>query len=543
MGLRDRLQAGFQAVFQRQATPQVAAGPGLMDLPLIPEATIPEVQGELVPDTLSRRIEATTQALEARQQLARQQATESITLGMGLSMDQDDYQYRRLTTGAKSKRRDLSPLQHDRGLEVAWWLWESNALAKRLVTLMTDLILGEGLTVEATDERIEKEISEAWNHPGNPLKDRVQEFHNALAVNGELIIPVITHPVTGRISYGFLDPYQVQDVIPVPDNILIPDYVLLKTEAGQAPVRLKIVRPNDAGKLEGDVFYLGVNKLPNSLRGRPDLMALADWLDLYDQYLFAEVERLHLLSAFVWDYKITGAASEKEINDKLAKFPTPRPGSVWAHNEKEELEAKTPDLKAADRSEAGRMLRTHIAGCYGFPLSYLGEIDSNKASIEGQNDVLLKTPAARQKVFAGFIGTILSFAVQSATTKNPALFTGADAGFQVRVPEIAAKDIARVGTVLAAVVGAMDTAMANHTASRKVAATVTVALIKHLGVEVDPQEMLDEADLDAEERQAMADAIQAEVARQSASGQAPGQPGRGPNGQRNPPVGDTGDDE
>jgi hypothetical protein len=63
--------------------------------------------------------------------------------------------------------------------------------------------------------------------------------------------------------------------------------------------------------MEGEVFYFAINKLPNSLRGRSDLMALADWLDLYDQYLFSEVERLHLLSAFVWDYKIEGATDEK----------------------------------------------------------------------------------------------------------------------------------------------------------------------------------------------------------------------------------------
>jgi hypothetical protein len=47
------------------------------------------------------------------------------------------------------------------------------------------------------------------------------------------------------------------------------------------------------------------------------------------------------------------------------------------------------------------MLRVHIAGAFGFPLSYLGEMDSNRATIEGQNDILLKTPARRQKEIGG----------------------------------------------------------------------------------------------------------------------------------------------
>jgi hypothetical protein len=108
--------------------------------------------------------------------------------------------------------------------------------------------------------------------------------------------------------------------------VLIPDFIVLKSGANQEERRLKIVREDPAsGKLEGEAFYLGINKLPNSLRGRSDLSALADWLDLYDSYVFAEVERMNLLSAFVWDYKIDGA-DELKIQEKLKKFPKPRPG-------------------------------------------------------------------------------------------------------------------------------------------------------------------------------------------------------------------------
>lgn len=381
-------------------------------------------------------------------------------------------------------------------------------------------MLGEGVTVQAKDERLQQAIDATWNHRINQLKVRLPEFNNALELNGELILPVEGNPITGRPILGFIDPSNVLRIDLNPTNNLQVDAVVLRAETGSNAEgqRLRVVQPNpETGYLEGEVFYLGINKLPNSSRGRSSLLPLADWLDLYDQYLFAEVERLHLLSSFVWDYSIEGATPE-EVKAKVAALPNPKPGSVFGHNDKEKLEARTPQLNASDRSEAGRMLRTHIAGGYGYPLSYMGEIDSNRATIEGQNDVMMKTPARKQKELAAFLETIVAYTIQQHVRKNGALYRDADPGFKIVMPEIQAKDVSRVGQVLAQVVAAMDTAMANKTASRQLAVTVTLALLKHLGVDADVNEVLKQADLEAEERQQAMDLMQQAMARAAAGG-------------------------
>lgn len=504
MGLRDVLGS----LFGRRTQPALAAAGGavLVDLPL------QEPSFEAV--TLPAAREAAAAGVATRKAAA-QEAIGIGAFGAGLGIDPDDYQYRRLTGNQNQQRRDLTPLQQERMLEIVWYLWEQNALAKRLVTLMTDLILGDGVQVEAVDSRIQEVIDLTWNHRVNQLSKRTGEYSNALSVNGELALTVAINPITGIPQLGFIDPYQIKAIEYVPDNVLIPDVMVLKSTAGGEERRLKIVRENPmTGRLEGDVIFRGINKLPNSLRGRSDLTTLADWLDLYDTYLFAEVERLNLLSAFVWDYEITGA-DEPKIADKLKKFPKPRPGQVFGHNEKEKITAVTPDLKAADRSEAGRMLRIHIAGAFGFPISYLGEVDSNRATIEGQNDVLMKTPARRQKELASILDEVIRFTIEQTTGKNPALFREAELGYRIRMPEIAAKDIARAGAVLTSVVGAMDVAMGNRTASRQLAITVLVAMLKQIGIEADPNEILDQADQDDEENQARADLMAAKVAAQN----------------------------
>lgn len=467
----------------------------------------------IAPMALAERREAAAERQAAVGVLAKKQEGLALPFGMG-GIDNDEYLYRRLTGDAKMQRRDLAPMAQDRMIEISNYLWEQNCFGRRLITLMTDLILGEGISVEATDARNQAIIDLTWNHRVNMMATRIRSFYNALAVNGELAIPVATNPISGVPLLGFVDPYQIARIETLPDNVLIPDVMILKTVLGQKDgQRLKIVREDpDTGQLAGEVFFLAINALPNSVRGRSDLLAVADWLDLYDQYMFAEVERLNLLSSFVWDYKIEGATTDKEIKDKLAKFPKPTPGSVFAHNEKESLEPRTPDLKAQDRSEVARMMRVHIAGSMGYPVSYLGDVDSNRATIEGQNDIMLKTPAARQKEFASFVDQVMRFAIENAQTKNRALFRDVQQGYKIIMPEISAKDISRVGSVVAQVTAGMDTALANRTMSRKAVVQVQTAVIKQLGVVLDPTEVMAQADDDQQLADDAADQRQADMA-------------------------------
>lgn len=474
----------------------------------------------------NHRSEQASAAADERQRALVNAEEAAPLMNLGIGIDADDNQYRRLTSGAKFQTRDLSPLAFERQLEVAWYLFESNPFAHRLITLMTDLVIGEGFQVDITaeDERIQKVVDQFLLR--NQLGQQIRTFYQANSLNGELVLPVAVNPVTGIPVLGYLDPAQIKAVVPLPDNVLVLDELVMKSSAGQEGQRLKIIRENPAtGKLEGEVFFHKINSLPNSLRGRSDLMPLADWLDLYDQFMFAEVERVTLISSFAWDLKMNGA-DENKIKQKAASLPKFKPGTVYIHNENEELTPRTPSLNATDRSEVARLLRVHVAGSMGFPISYFGETDSNKATIEGQNDIMLKTPAARQKEFAGFLNQLVRYTIEQTTGKNPALFRDMQAGYKVGMPEIAAKDIARVGQVLTSAAQAIDTGIANKTMSKQTGVKINAALIRQLGVNVDAAQLAAEITGEADDQQELADALQAELARRAP---APGQP-------RNPPV-------
>lgn len=497
----------------RDYIPRIEFGPRRS---MVQPATTADMADVLADQPLSLRREAVsvdvaTRAVQAFEAVRKAEA--SMTLPYGMTIDPDDGVFRKLGSGSKMASRDLQPLHQDRMLEISWYLWEQNPLAKRLIVGLTDMILGEGITVTAEDERIKEQLDLTWSHPSNLLAERIRSFYNFLSLTGELILPTAVNPITGRPNLGFIDPMMVERVIPEQGNILVADFIQLKSDGGVGTgEKLKVIRVNPAtGLLEGDVFYFRINSLPNSLRGRSDLLPLADWLDLFDQYLFAEVERLNLLSNFVWDYKIEGATPDV-INQKLKAFPSPKPGTVFAHNEKETLEARTPDLKAQDRSEVAKMLRVHIAGGFGVPVSHLGDIDSNRATIEGQNDVMSKTPAARQKEFMSMLRQIVVFTIQSTTNKNRALYRDARTAFTISMPEIQAKDVTRVGQAVAGVATAMQTASDAGLVSKRVGTVTICAVLQHLGVNEDPKEVMAEAQREAEERQARADEMQANMA-------------------------------
>lgn len=483
-----------------------------------PRAALIPAPVDLLADLPLRRTEATAAVVAATAIVE-----EAYLAPAGALIDNDDWQYRRVAGGQRFLTRDLHPIAQEKMLQIAWWLIESNPLAKRLIGLMTDLVIGEGVQPTAKDEDLADILTRTWTHPVNRLGERLRSLYTALRLNGELILPVARNPVSGIPVLGYLDPLQLARPVVDPDNALEIDALVLKSTAGAAEgARLQVVRENpETGKLEGDVFYFRVNSLPNASRGRSDLLALADWIDMHAQQMWAHVEGSKLRSAFVYDL-LMKKASPQEVADRQANFPVPAPGSVYVHNENEELAVKTPALNNTDHAEGLKALATFIAGAMGFPITWLGFDGGNRATIEGQADVLLKTPKAMQAEFAGFLRQILRYAVEGVVAANPGLYRGLDKErFSVELPEIATKDIARVGGVLASVVSALDSAIANGTMSTQTAMGIQLNILRHFGTDVELGELQAEIAAERAEQQAAADATQAATARARAATRPP----------------------
>ena len=75
-----------------------------------------------------------------------------------------DYGWTLLTN---DEYRDLDPLTQDRMQDIAFYLYDSNPLAHRIIEMTKDFVIGDGFTVKADDPEVQKVLEKHWNDPVN----------------------------------------------------------------------------------------------------------------------------------------------------------------------------------------------------------------------------------------------------------------------------------------------------------------------------------------------------------------------------------------
>jgi hypothetical protein len=358
----------------------------------------------------------------------------------GLGIDPDDDQYRRLSSHPD---RDLNPVTHERMLEIAYRLYDRNPLAHRIVELTKDFVIGGGVSYRAENPEVQAILDDFWADPINNWNLKQHDRALELGLFGEQCYPVFVNPYNGRVRLGSLDPARISEVRTNPENAEEVQAIIPKG-TGQQPLRImhQDEEPGSPtfGRLVGDCFYFAINKVSNASRGRSDLLCLADWIDGYEQFLFNRIDRSALISAFVWDVTLEGM-SEEEIAGWLKKNPSPKPGSVRAHNEKVRWEAVSPDLKADDAIGEARLLRNFILSGAGFPEHWFSDGSQvNRATAVEMGVPTLKRLSARQRYFRYMIEYIFRFAIDQAIIHGR-ISQETDARFKVILPELSQLDM------------------------------------------------------------------------------------------------------
>jgi hypothetical protein len=429
----------------------------------------------------------------------------------GATVDADEDQWRRLTGDTK---RDLSPMTHQRMREMAQYLWESNLLANRLIELPIAYLLAEGVALHCDDEANQQLLTRFWRDPINQMSVKLPKKVRELGIYGEQCYPAFVNEHTGHVRLGYLDPGLVETVVMDPDNPEQPiGIVTVRDKKGMARRYRVIVNGSDADLFtartqairatftDGEAFWFTINDLSNGRRGRSDLLAQADYLDGYDQYLFGELDRAQFMRAFIWDVTLTGATPE-EVAQRAKTISAPRPGSARVHNDAEVWKAETPDLKAQDASEGARLFRNHVLGGATMPEHWFGGGgDVNRATGESMAEPTLKVLSMRQQVVKHLLETIGVYVLRQALLVRgkgePDL---EDEAYQVEAifPEMTAKDTTKYASALQQAVVAVGLALDKGLITQATAVRVINAIAGRLGVEIDAEAELAVARAEAE---------------------------------------------
>lgn len=419
--------------------------------------------------------------------------------------ESDSYKYRKLSGG----NRDLLPLQYVKAADMAFWLWQRNPLAQRIIQIITDFCVGEDFKVEckimetqADGTEIEIDNEMAQKCFDEFCDDSINNFHEdfpliaqELFLFGEVLLPTAVNETNGDVRIGFYDSKLISEVVPDETGKRVK---AVKVKNGTREDVLSVVNTNldsaseKFGKREGQALYFRINRVLSQTRGHSELIQSLDWIDGLDQFMFNSLEGNALRNAFFYDVEMAGF--KQEDIDKLKVNP-PKPGTVKVHNEKVKWTAITPSLQAAETAEATRLFKNFILAGKGYPEHWFADGgNTNLATAEQMSVPVMRMLKRKQNQIKSVAKEICLYVLDQKMIYNPS-YMGLKENQRIEVQvhsfdfnrdDSAVVASAFVQTVTALVSAAQKGWVSDETAKRIVDGNVT-----RLGVKVDENETVE----------------------------------------------------
>jgi len=394
------------------------------------------------------------------------------------------------TSLTKTIERDLSSTTQERMQEIAFYLYDSNPIAHRILELTKDFVVGDGYRFKAEDENVQEVLENFWNDPDNDWNMKQDTKVLELGLWGEQCYPVQVNKHNGHVKLGYLDPGLILKVKAARGNPeKLTDVIYRSGRYARKERKLTIIsQDNDPKsksfkKMMGDCFFFGINKVAWSTRGRSDLLSLSDWIDGYDQFLFARLERAFFLNTFIWDVNCKGM-NENEIIEFAKKQLPPKPGSTRYHNENIEWNVVSPKLDSADASGEANLFKMQILGGAGFPNHWFGEGDkTTRATALEMGLPTLRKLKSRQNFFKNVIVNIFNFVIDQAILAGT-LEESVNRGFAVMSSPILTKNARDVALTLDKFTTGLQGAVDNKWISQRSAGDSFRTFISQLGIEI-----------------------------------------------------------
>ncbi len=424
--------------------------------------------------------------------------------------------------------KDLSPTEYDDLHKAVYMLYTTNPMAKGLVDLTTNFIVGESLNVVADDDDVQGVIDTFWNDERNNMDFRSERLLSETILFGEQFIAFFPNFENGTVQVTQIDPIKVESIATDIDNaekeVLV---ILKKSEAkdrqNKAYICWDTIPDNGKGKIAGlaggmkledlkeflpDKFNIGdtvktaddfniqedvfvihykINSVTGSTRGWSDLATNVNWIAIFDEGLLNTMRLRRFRTAFIYDVTLQNAgkpeieAKKKEIADN-----PPRPGSVMVHNDKETWQTQQPNIDSKDTAEDLHQVLMHAGRALNIPEHYMGSGgDVNRASASEMGLPTIKYMKRRQKFFKALLNQIIKIAIGVNVESSAGKLIKADNKFTIEFPDIDTKDnlaIAQaVNSLVMALVAAKDSGWISDKTAQKL-------MFKYLGEENTPAE-------------------------------------------------------
>ena len=342
-------------------------------------------------------------------------------------------------------------------LEQALQAWRVHPLARRIVELTTQYVIGGGLAVVSPQAEAQTFLQRWWDHPLNRLPMRTPEWCDELSRAGELFLLLSTD--AGGMTYVRAIPAMQIRAIRTAENDLQQELAYLQVDGAGEERWWQAYNPLDdcpdeQGRFAPAMLHYAVNRPVGAVRGESDLAPLLRWLNRYAGWLEDRARLNRYRNTFLFTVRSRYASEAERLarQQALAANP-PVPGSILVTDESEEWSVIQPHLESHEAGEDGLALKKMIAAGAGIPLHFLAEPESaTRTTAEAAGGPAYRRLEQRQKFFCWLVED-----VARACLRRWAWMSGQpqEFGVSVRGADLSARDNASLAAAMAQVSGAL----------------------------------------------------------------------------------------
>ncbi len=293
--------------------------------------------------------------------------------------------------------------------------WRVNPLARRIVGLTSQYVVGGGISLSCAHEPTSAFLHDFWEHPLNRMAVRVYEWCDELTRSGNLFLLLSTD--AAGMSYLRAVPSLQVRAIHSRENDADQETAyemqpnLSDTQEGE---RWPAYDPNRdhppaGGGFDTVMLHYAVNRAVGAQWGESDLAPVLRWLSRYAAWLEDRARLNHFRNAFLYIVRARFASeAERRARQSALNAAPPSPGSILVTDENENWDTLHPRLESDESGQDGLALKKMLAAGAGIPLHFLAEPESaTRTTAEAAGGPTYRHFEQRQRFFLWLLGDVL----------------------------------------------------------------------------------------------------------------------------------------
>lgn len=292
--------------------------------------------------------------------------------------------------------------------------WRLNPLARRIVALTTQYVVGGGITINCGHEPTARFLDAFWQHPLNRMAARCHELCDELTRTGNLFL-LLSTDASGMSYLRTFPADQIERIESRTNDAEQPLRFFPKGSRAQPePAAIPAYdadadQPGEDGAFPTVMLHYTINRPVGAQWGESDLAPVLKWLSRYANWLEDRARLNRFRNSFMFVVKSRfQSEEERRARQTLLAANPPTPGSILVCDESETWEVIQPQLESHEAGEDGLSLKKMIAAGVGLPMHFLAEPEgATRTTAEAAGGPTYRHFEQRQNTFLWIIEDIL----------------------------------------------------------------------------------------------------------------------------------------